>query len=92
MDIHCGKSLITIITIYKILYFSINGTEESDRMGRLINHSKKKSNCIPKVIIMGGKPRLYFVAKCVIVAGSEILYDYGERDPETLRCLPWLTE
>jgi histone-lysine N-methyltransferase SETD8 len=61
-------------------------------MGRLINHSKKKANCIPKLTFINEKPRIYFQAKCDIVPGTEILYDYGEHDPDTIRSLPWLNE
>jgi histone-lysine N-methyltransferase SETD8 len=57
----------------------INATAESDRMGRLINHGRKRYNCVPKVLLMGNKPRLYFVASEKILAGTEVLYDYGER-------------
>lgn len=77
----------------QIFFYSIDSTEDDGRMGRLINHSLKKDNCIPKVIHnTKGEPFIYFQAKCDIEEGTELLYDYGERKKETIISLPWLKE
>ena len=49
-------------------------------------------NCKTKVITLGEVPRLILVAKSDIVAGSELLYDYGDRLVESyLHCnLKWV--
>ena len=59
--------------------FSIDATYESGRYGRLLNHSKLNPNCLTKVVTFSDIPRLIFVAKYDIVAGTELLYDYGDR-------------
>ena len=77
--------------IFFILFPSIDARNDTGRLGRLINHSKYSGNITTKKCFFE-KPRLYFVAKRYIPAGTELLYDYGDRDPETLRELPWLRE
>ena len=70
--------------------FSIDGTEESGRYGRLLNHSRVSPNCITKVVTMKEVPRLIIVAKQTISPGEELLYDYGDRSKESLKAHPWL--
>ena len=60
-------------------FSSIDATSESGRYGRLLNHSKITPNCVTKVVMLGDTPRLILVAKNDIVAGTELLYDYGDR-------------
>ncbi|KYO02746.1 putative SET domain protein [Plasmodium gaboni] len=57
---------------------------------RLVNHSKKKSNLIPKVLKVDNNPRLFFVASRDIKEGEELLIDYGERDKEIIKDNQWL--
>ncbi|KYO02021.1 SET domain protein, putative [Plasmodium reichenowi] len=57
---------------------------------RLVNHSKKKSNLIPKVLKVENNPRLFFVASRDIKEGEELLIDYGERDKEIIKDNEWL--
>ena len=80
-----------------LFYFNFNGkrwcidaTKESGRFGRLINHSRVFANCSPKVTMLRGSPRLFFLANKDISVGSELLYDYGDRDRESLVWHPWL--
>jgi len=70
--------------------YCIDGTFESGRLGRLLNHSCKRPNLLTKVIMMNGDPRLIFVAKRDIEEGEELLFDYGERDKQTIKDHPWL--
>ena len=79
-------------------FFSYNGTAycvdataEDGTYGRLINHSRR-GNCVPKVIDIHGKPRLYFVAAADIIEGQELLFDYGERRADILEDEPFLKE
>ncbi|OQR68483.1 N-lysine methyltransferase SETD8-like [Tropilaelaps mercedesae] len=68
----------------------VDATLESDRLGRLINHSIRSANLKTKSATIGGIPRLVFVAKRDIRAGEELLYDYGDRSKESLQSHPWL--
>lgn len=78
-------------------YFKYNGqikcidaTARSNRIARLINHSRSKANLAPKIIELNGKPRLLLFAKSNIPTGTEVLYDYGDRCKETIEAFPWL--
>ncbi|EUD64838.1 histone-lysine N-methyltransferase SETD8 [Plasmodium inui San Antonio 1] len=57
---------------------------------RLVNHSKKNSNLIPKVLTVANLPRLFFVASRNIKEGEELLIDYGERNREIIKNNEWL--
>jgi histone-lysine N-methyltransferase SETD8 len=60
--------------------------------GRLINHSIKNANCKMVVEEYNHTPHLILVAKEDIKAGTELLYDYGERNKEVIKNFPWLME
>ncbi len=62
----------------------------SGRIGRLINHSRSNPNLVTRLFVVDGKPRLGLMAKCDIEPGTELAYDYGERDPSAMRAHPWL--
>jgi len=66
------------------MYFSVDATEETGCLGRLVNHgnTRKERNAVMRV--MGGPPILCLFAIRNIAAGEEILYDYG------IKKLPWL--
>lgn len=70
----------------------IDATEETGRLGRLLNHSLVDQNCVPKKIIVANQPRVVFLATKKILAGQEILYDYGERRKHTIKQFPWLSK
>ncbi|CAF1579406.1 unnamed protein product [Rotaria sp. Silwood1] len=72
--------------------FCVDATEETNRLGRLINHSRKNSNCQPKVFVIRDQPRLVLVALRDIEIGEELFYDYGERRKEIIEAFPWLNE
>jgi len=61
-------------------------------LGRLINHSRKNSNCQPKVFVIRDQPRLILVAVRDIDIGEELFYDYGERRKDIVETFPWLNE
>nr|CDS29097.2 histone lysine n methyltransferase setd8 [Hymenolepis microstoma] len=70
--------------------YCVDATEETDKFGRLINHSRQHPNCIVKVIPIDGVPRLSLFAKTDIPPGEELLYDYGDHSKESLLAHPWL--
>ena len=69
---------------------SIDATSESGRLGRLVNHSRLNPNLLTKVVTFKDIPRLILVARDDITAGTELLYDYGDRSKESLAAHPWL--
>ena len=71
-------------------FASIDGTPETPRLGRLVNHSRHAPNCVTRSLEVDGRPRLVLVAKHDIAVGDEILYDYGDRSRESLLHHPWL--
>jgi len=70
--------------------YCIDATGESGRLGRLVNHSCKNPNMFTTVVMLGDQPRLILKALQDIPAGTELLYDYGDRDKESLKAHPWL--
>jgi len=70
--------------------YCVDGTAETGRMGRLLNHSCVAPNCFTKVVSLDGKPRLILLAKQDIAEGTELIYDYGDRDKATIKAHPWL--
>ncbi|CAF1437573.1 unnamed protein product [Adineta steineri] len=72
--------------------FCVDATEETNRLGRLINHSRKNSNCQPKVFVIRDQPRLVLVALRDIEIDEELFYDYGERRKDIIEAFPWLNE
>ncbi|CAG0915622.1 unnamed protein product [Notodromas monacha] len=70
--------------------YCVDATQESGRLGRLINHSKSQANLSTKTIMVDGKPRLALFATRDIGKSEELLYDYGDRSKESLANHPWL--
>ena len=69
---------------------SVDATAESGLLGRLVNHSRLKFNCVTKVLEVDGDPRLILVAARDVGVAEELLYDYGDRSKESLDAYPWL--
>ncbi|XP_042250755.1 N-lysine methyltransferase KMT5A-A [Thunnus maccoyii] len=69
--------------------YCVDATKETDRMGRLINHSKN-GNCQTKLHDINGVPHLILVASRDIDEGEELLYDYGDRSKASIAAHPWL--
>ncbi|XP_060548128.1 N-lysine methyltransferase KMT5A [Pantherophis guttatus] len=69
--------------------FCVDATKETNRLGRLVNHSKC-GNCQTKLHDISGVPHLILVASRDIKAGEELLYDYGDRSKASLEAHPWL--
>ncbi|XP_066144925.1 N-lysine methyltransferase KMT5A-A-like [Euwallacea fornicatus] len=75
---------------YKDQTFCIDATQETGKLGRLINHSRTSSNLYTKTVLVDGLPRLVLLAKDSIKRGQELLYDYGDRSRESIKHHPWL--
>lgn len=76
-----------------MLYFvnSIDATEETGKLGRLLNHSRK-GNCHTKVVGVNEHPYLILVASRNIKKGEELTYDYGDRSQTAIESYPWLKD
>lgn len=68
----------------------VDATEPTCRLGRLVNHSRKRPNARMEVFTHQNKPYLILTARKDIEPNEEILYDYGERDREVIKMNPWL--
>lgn len=75
---------------YQGKQFCVDATDESGRLGRLLNHSCIHPNLVTKIVTLDDAPRLILIAKIDIVAGTELIYDYGDRDKATIKAHPWL--
>lgn len=74
---------------YRNQQYCVDATPESDRLGRLVNHSRN-GNLMTKTITIDNTPRLVLIAKEDIQSGEEVTYDYGDRSKESLKYHPWL--
>jgi len=90
MDISKGCYMYYFKTNGK--HYCIDATTETGRLGRLVNHSRLQPNCCTKVVMVDKVPRLVLIAKTDIEAGTELLYDYGDRSKESLIAHPWLAK
>lgn len=72
-----------------IIFYSIDATKESGKLGRLVNHSRN-GNLLTKTVQIGDTPHLVLIAKDDIQPGEEVTYDYGDRSKESLQHHPWL--
>lgn len=75
---------------YKSKQLCIDATSETDRLGRLLNHSKLDGNCQAKLFETSARPYIILVAVRDIHAGEELTYDYGERNKSAIEAHPWL--
>lgn len=74
---------------YLLFFSSIDATKESDRLGRLVNHSKK-GNLKTRAFLVKESPHLVLFADRDIQPGEELSYDYGDRRKTVLESHPWL--
>jgi [histone H4]-lysine20 N-methyltransferase SETD8 len=77
---------------WKRAAYAIDATT-SDDASRYVNHSRKDANLVPKAVEnvdRPGMPIIVFKAKRNLVAGEELLFDYGDRRPEVVESFPWL--
>ncbi|KAM3940788.1 N-lysine methyltransferase KMT5A isoform 2-T2 [Leptodactylus fuscus] len=69
--------------------YCVDATKETNRLGRLINHSKN-GNCHTKLHDINNVPHLILIASRDIKTGEELLYDYGDRSKSSIEAHPWL--
>ncbi|XP_069071100.1 N-lysine methyltransferase KMT5A isoform X2 [Pleurodeles waltl] len=74
---------------YRSKTYCVDATRETNRLGRLINHSKA-GNCHTKLHDINTVPHLILIASRDIQAGEELLYDYGDRSKASIEAHPWL--
>ena len=77
--------------------YCVDATEETGKLGRLINHSRKNANVAPKVVGITNPdgeslPHLMLLAKRDINKGEELLYDYKDRRKASIKAFPFLNE
>ncbi|KAJ1519815.1 hypothetical protein ONE63_005067 [Megalurothrips usitatus] len=71
--------------------YCIDATAESGRLGRLVNHSRRRANARPRAVLLAdGVPRLFLFADRDIARGEEIVFDYGDARPAAVEENPWL--
>lgn len=74
---------------HRNVQYCIDATAETERLGRLVNHSRQ-GNLQTRTVLVKNKPHLVLVARTDIREGEEVLYDYGDRSKESLLHHPWL--
>ena len=74
---------------YRSKTYCVDATQETNRLGRLINHSRY-GNCKTKLHDIDSVPHLILIASRDIAAGEEILFDYGDRSKASIEAYPWL--
>jgi len=77
---HCSKN------------YCVDATKETNRMGRIFNHSRFSSNCHTKKIEINEIPYLILVASRDIFPGEELTFDYGDRNRKNISSNQWLAE
>ena len=70
--------------------YCVDATLETPRIGRLINHCKKKPSLVSRLLIVDGIKRICFFAKRDIQPGEEVTFDYGDRSPISIKDNEWL--
>lgn len=78
--------------------YCIDATKEPEveYYGRLLNHSRKRPNCMTKLVEVFHPdseeivPHLILIAKMTIRPGEELLYDYGDTNSDSIEANPWL--
>lgn len=74
--------------------WAIDATD-SPHMSRFINHSRRRANLVPVRVKDPDNPDLpaiFFKSTRRIETGEELLFDYGDRCPESVAECPWLLE
>lgn len=77
---------------FKEKKYCIDATVENCSVGRLINHSKKKTkeNIKPRIQMYDDLPRIVFFSTKKILENEELFYDYGDRSQASIALNNWL--
>ena len=79
---------------WRRMTWAIDATD-STHMSRFINHSRRNANLVPFVLADPDhptQPTILFRSTRKIACGEELLFDYGDRCPESVVNCPWLLE
>ncbi|KFD65280.1 hypothetical protein M514_00630 [Trichuris suis] len=71
-------------------HYCVDATEETEYKARLINHSAKEPNCVPKIVEVNNRPCIVLIASRDVYVGEELLYNYGDRSRASIAAHPWL--
>ncbi|KAH3793940.1 hypothetical protein DPMN_147468 [Dreissena polymorpha] len=58
--------------------------------GRLLNHSMKTANVVPRIVLLNQLPHILFFAKQDIAISEEILFDYGVQRDRLSELQDWM--
>ncbi len=86
------KGYVMFYFFHGVKMHCIDATAESNHLGRLVNHSIRNANCSAKLAVIDTIPHIFLKAKRDILAGEELLYDYGEMRRDILDAHPWLSQ
>jgi histone-lysine N-methyltransferase SETD8 len=76
-----------------LCFIRIDATPETiKQLGRLVNHLRNDFNMTSSVYNLDGRPRIILSAIKAIEAGEQLFYDYGDRNPESVKLHPWLLQ
>lgn len=75
--------------VFREKQYCIDAIQESNRIGRLINHCKLNQNLLTRLVEVNGKPNLIFVARKDLDIDGELLFDYGDHSKESIAAHPW---
>lgn len=89
LDDTCGNFLLYYK--YNRRQMCVDATEDNGRIGRIINHSRKRNNLDLKLVEVDGNAHVCLFANRLIKSGEEVLYDYGERNKDAVEAHPWLS-
>jgi len=87
------QSLISVfLLVFTFVYvFRIDSTSaRAGGYGRLINHSRDRPNVMPRSVIALSRHTIHFYSSKRIKKGEELSYDYGDRDPVSIKHYSWL--
>ena len=68
----------------------VDATNDNDRKGRLLNHSKKNFNVVASLHIVDDYPHIVFHAAGKILPSEELVYNYGDTSKKSLDAHGWL--
>ena len=62
----------------QFLMYANHDNTSKETVGKYVNHSKRHANLIAKMLILpNGIPDVFFVTKCFVTKGTQLIWDYG---------------
>ena len=81
-----------VITCFLYKRLCVDATTDSGTLGRLLNHSRHRPNCVAKPYKMKNIDYIILVSLCDIFPGDELTFDYGEKRQEIIDLNPWIEQ